>query len=261
MVEGSLKQDYVDMNRVAYAVLVACLAAEALLFVLDIFLNVAQFWYFEKFGQLSNVALEKSFGTWFSVVQNFAVALTALILSIGYKSILGQPKRSMGWFLVSAFFAYVSLDDDLMLHERVGGTVGPLLFGKGPGGAVPLPTYEWIFLFGPFFAAFGIFFLVFVWKELRDSRKRTIFVSGLFLWAVAQLLDAWEGTRSPYDWLLRSWGLKEMVVRHSFMLVEEVFEMLGSTFFLYLFLGHVGFLYSERRIVLGTPANRAMPGS
>lgn len=259
MVERSFTGHTVDVSRVAAVVLVSCICAEGVLFLLDILLNVAQLWYFEKFKQLSDVAREKSFGTWFSVVQNFAVALSALVLSLHYRKVLKRAGRSLGWLLVAAFFAYISLDDDLMLHERVGGTLGPILFSRWTRAAGTLPTYEWLFLLGPFFAAFGLFFLVFVWRELKSTHKRVLFVSGLCLWAVAQLLDAWEGSRNPYEWFLKTWGLKEMVVRHSFMLVEEVFEMLGSTFFLYVCLSHTADLYAKHQIVLtgSNPTGRA----
>jgi hypothetical protein len=246
MVRKSVTQIEVNFDRLIWSVVVFCLVAEGVILVLDLFLNVAQFWYVEKFKglrDLSNTALENSFGTWFSVVQNFVVALTALILSLHHKFKTGRWLRFFCWLVIAVFFAYVSLDDHLVLHERVGGSMPVLLewfFGKKIGA---LPTYGWIFLFGPLFGAFGLFMLVFLLVELRNARQRVMLLAALSFWGAAVLLDAWDGTSTPYGWLSRVSGLKEVALRHISMLIEEMLEMLGSTIFLYLFLSNLRSLY------------------
>ena len=236
--DGSL-QINLNFNRLIISVLIFCLAAEAIIFFLDIFLNLAELWYLEKFKKLSDVAMEKSFGTWFTVVQNFIVAIAALIVSLYYKSISAQKGRFLGWLLVALFFAYISLDDHLVLHERISGTLGPAFFNWLFGRTVTIPTYEWLFLLGPFFGAFGVFFLVFLYRQLNHKKYRLILIAGLLLWVLAVILDAWEGTSHAYEWIVKITGFKKIYIRHSFMLVEEMLEMLGSTLFLYLFLSKI----------------------
>ena len=59
-------------------------------------------------------------------------------------------------------------------------------------------------------------------------------------------MDAWEGTRDAYGGVATAMGVKELKVRHFFMLIEETVEMVGSTLFLYLFLSHLKDLFRER---------------
>ncbi len=232
-------QIQLNFDRIIYTVVIFCLASEVVIVVLDILMNLAEFWYLEKFKKLSNVALEKSFGTWFSVVQNFIVAITALIISLHHKYISDHKGRFAGWILIAIFFAYISLDDHLVLHERISGTFGPMIFNSLFSRPVTMPTYEWLFLLGPFFGAFGVFLFVFLYRQLKQKKYRLTLITGLLLWVAAVILDAWDGTSDPYDWFLKITGFKGIYIMHFFMLIEEMLEMLGSTLFLYLFLSHI----------------------
>jgi hypothetical protein len=196
-------------------------------------------WYFEHFRKLSNPALEKSFGTWFSVVQNFVAALAALTVSLYYRVMDRKRLVSVAWLLVCLFFAYVSLDDHLMLHERFSSGLGALIFQKVFGRPVRFVTYKWLYLFGPFFGAFGLFFLVFLLRELKGTKDRLILLAALGLWGIAVGLDAWEGSGLPYQGLKQATGLEPFKARQTIMLIEEMLEMVGSTLFLYLFLSHL----------------------
>ncbi len=249
MEKEAVREIGLDLDRLIKVVILTCLSAETVILLLDAFLNLAQFWYVETFKELrdlSNAALENSFGTWFSVVQNFAVAMVAFILAFSCRSVFAHKAKSLGWLLIALVFAYISLDDHLVLHERMGGSMPVLLdwlFGKH---IEPLPTYGWIFLFGPFFGAVGVFFLFFLYRELRSARARSILIGALMLWVLAVLMDAWEGTSNPYERISNATGFGEAALRHVSMLVEEVFEMLGSTAFLYLFLSHTRLLYTRQ---------------
>jgi hypothetical protein len=249
MEKRAIREIKLDLDRLIKVVIVACLSSEAVILLLDAFLNLAQFWYVETFKglrDLSNAALENSFGTWFSIIQNFAVATVAFILVFSYRSVFAHRAKSLGWLLIALVFAYISLDDHLVLHERMGGSMPVLLdwlFGQK---MEPLPTYGWIFLFGPFFGAVGVFFLLFLYGQLKSARDRRILVGALMLWALAVLMDAWDGTSNPYERISNATGFGEAALRHVSMLVEEVFEMLGSTAFLYLFLSHTRLLYTRQ---------------
>jgi hypothetical protein len=246
--ENALQID-LRIDRMILSIIIFCLVAEFIIFFLDISYNLGQLWYFEKFQRVSNVDAEKSFGTWFSVVQNFVVALTAFVISLHHKLIFNQKGKFLGWLLMALFFAYISLDDHLMLHENMGSTV-PVIYEWLLGKTITLPTYGWHFLSGPIFGAFGLFFLTFLYRQLNSKKYRLILFLGLSLWSVAVLLDAWDGTSRPYDWMAKMTGFKEYHIRHSSMLVEEMFEMLGSTLFLYLFLSKIKSHYTKQQIFL-----------
>ncbi len=146
-----------NMGRFILAIIIFCLVAEAIIFFLDILYNLGQSWYFEKFQRVCNVDAEKSFGTWFSVVQNFVVAITALTLSMHYKFISDRKGEFFGWLLVALFFAYISLDEHLMLHENMGSTL-PVFYMWIYGETITLPTYGWHFLYCTHFRSlWGLF--------------------------------------------------------------------------------------------------------
>ena len=238
-----------NLDHLIRSVVIFCLGAEAVILLLDLFLNIAQFWYIQKFKDLrdlSNAALENSFGTWFSIVQNFAVAITALVIALHYKFLLADRKKFLAWSLIAILFSYISLDDHLVLHERLGSSwpvFAEQFLGINMG---ELPTYGWLFLFGPFFGGVGLFFLLFLYSQLCSSRYRLTLIVALSFWIFAVLLDAWDGTSKPYESLSSATGFKEVSLRHVFMLVEEMLEMLGSTAFLYLFLAHSRSLYTQK---------------
>jgi hypothetical protein len=249
MEKRAIREIGLDLDRLIKVVIVACLSAEAVILLLDAFLNLAQFWYVETFKglrDLSNAALENSFGTWFSIVQNFAVATVAFILALSHRLVFAQRAKSLGWLVIALVFAYISLDDHLVLHERMGGSMPVLLDWLCGQKMKALPTYGWIFLFGPFFGTVGVFFLLFLYRQLKSARYRIILVGALALWVLAVLMDAWDGSSNPYARLSNATGFREVGLRHVSMLVEEIFEMLGSTAFLYLFLSHIRFLYTRQ---------------
>ena len=242
--EDALKID-LSINRLILTVLISCFVFEAIIIFLDILYNLGIVWYFEKFRRVCNIDEEKSFGTWFSVVLNFTVAITALIISLHYQYIFRQKGKFFGWLLIFLFFGYISLDDHLMLHENLGSVV-PVFFQWIFGKSVTLPTYGWFFSFAPIFGAFGIFFLIFLFKQLDQKKYKFFLILGLFLWVLAASLDAWDGIKHAYDWLIQMTGFKEFYIRKFFMLIEEMSEMLGSTLFLYLFLSHIKSLYTKQ---------------
>jgi hypothetical protein len=242
MEKGNRLQIELDMDRLIRSVIIFCLVAQAIILFLDICLNLAQFWYVQKFKglrDLSNAALENSFGTWFSIVQNFSVAVAALVIALHYRFRSIQRFKFFGWLLITLFFAYISLDDHLVLHERMGGSMPVFVSWLTGKKIVNLPTYGWIFLFGPLFGAFGIFFLIFLYTQLGRWRYKLILIAALSLWVMAVLMDAWDGTSEPYNWVEKTTGFGEASLRHTSMLVEEILEMLGSTAFLYLFLTRI----------------------
>jgi hypothetical protein len=241
---------FIDPERLVKTIFIICLISVGILFFLDFVQNVAKVWYFKRFKDLSNVAMENSFGTWFSIVLNFMAGMAATLPALYNSKILHRRGRATAWALIALFFVYVSLDDHLVFHERMSGGLGPVILSKVLGEQVRFATYEWIYLFVPLFAIFGVFMLVFMYKEMKRGKFRVLLVLALTLWAAAVGMDAWEGAGMPYLGLTGTSGIERFKVRHTLMLVEETFEMLGSTLFLYLFLSHVSTLLIGGRFSL-----------
>lgn len=230
--------------------LLICLAAEAVILVLDVGQHVAELWYFEHVKDLSNVILENSVGTWFSVVLNAAVGVSALGVALCVRKAGKGRGAFLGWIAVALFFLYISLDDHLVLHERLSGGIGRAIQKFHPAEQFQFLTYEWIYLFLPLFALFGLFMLVFLFLELRSARFRILILLAFGFWAAAVCLDAWEGAGLPYRELESATGLARLEARHTVMLVEEMMELLGSTLFFYLFLRRLGGVLTEEPTVL-----------
>jgi hypothetical protein len=240
----------VDFSRMTRFVLVGCLVAEALIFMLDVCQHVAEIWYFENIKDLSNVILENSFGTWLSVVLNAGVGVVGLGVVLCCRKTAQSGLKTLAWLLIALFFIYISLDDHLVLHERLSGGIGRAVFKLQLAQQFRFLTYEWIYIFVPLFGLFGLFMLVFLMRDLKGWRQRFWLLAGLALWTCAVGLDAWEGAGLPYEGMLEVTGLARTKIRHSIMLIEEMLELLGSTVFLYLFLSRLGGFLKERPTLL-----------
>lgn len=243
--DGSL-----STGGVARKALGICLILEAGILILDVGQHLAEVWYIEHIQDISNVLLENSVGTWFSVVLNALVGIAALAVALVGRHTGRAGSKSLAWGVIGVFFLYVSLDDHLVLHERLAGGVGRMMLTHQPSESFSFLTYEWIYLLAPLFVLFGLFMLVFLFRELAAGWYRALLVLALGLWAVAVGMDAWEGMGLPYEAAQQTLGWGELKFRHAVMLVEEMLELLGSTLFLYLFLRRLGDLLEERPAVL-----------
>ncbi len=239
-----------SVGRIAKRVLVCCLVAEAVILVLDVGQHLAELWYIEHIKDISNVILENSVGTWFSVVLNAGVGVAALVTASACRHSGKAGSKTLAWGVIGVFFLYVSLDDHLVLHERLAGAMGRVMLKATPSGQFQFITYEWIYVLAPLFALFGLFMLVFLVSELAGRRQRVLLILAFACWAAAVALDAWEGAGLPYEGVQEAMGWGKVKFRHAVMLVEEMLELLGSTLFLYLFLRRLGGLLTERPAVL-----------
>lgn len=223
---------------------------ELLLVGLDLLLNYSAWVQDEELQELFNVAREPSLGNWFSSVQELAAGVTLWLVHLKVKKEPGARLRAAGWAVLAVAFCYVAVDDGARVHERVGVAVSDFYTDESAasdtegdswlGRALDVfPSYPWQVLFGPPFAAMGIFLLVFLWRELPDRRLKWLVVLGLALYAMAQAQDFVEGLETPYDLLTERYDLHPYTVPHLAKIVEEYLEMLGTTVLLYVFLEHL----------------------
>jgi len=240
----------VNLTGLARSVLVFCLAANAVILFLDVAQHLAELWYIEHIKDLSNVLLENSVGTWFSVVLNAAAGIAAFSVALCCRKAGMGRWVSRGWSAIALFFLYVSLDDHLVLHERLSGAIVRAVQKFQLADQLQFLTYKWIYVFVPLFALFGLFMLVFLFRELGRWRYRLVMVLAFGFWVLAVGLDAWEGAGLPYEAAKEMTGLAKVKFRHAVMLAEEMMELLGSTLFLYLFLRRARDVLIERPTVL-----------
>lgn len=193
--------------RILSGALVVAVAGVALQTVVDLI----AFWALDRDVELLLADSDVSVFAWASVVATFAVALGALL-----RSAVVPAQRRLWWF-VAGTAAYLSLDDQVGLHERVGD-----LADRAEGLALWEPArLLWPALYLPLLAAL----FVALWKVSRGlaPRSRSFVVAGLALLATAvafELLSA-AVIRAGFD---RGSVLYELEV-----LVEEGAELAGWT--------------------------------
>jgi len=163
-----------------------------------------------------NLDAEVNLATWVAVLLLFSsAALLALIASTA--SLRGEGQRA--WWLLSAIFLAMSLDEFVSLHERVGRLVHHAV------GLPGLPSFGWLL-------PAAVLLLVFLWgfaRFLRDlpapARRRfvgagTVYVLGAF--GVESVSAFYLGDGSTWDpvYMLITWA-------------EESLELIGLALFVH----------------------------
>jgi hypothetical protein len=172
-------------ERILVATLVLALAGVAVQTAVDLF----DFWALDREVEVLLVDSDLGVFTWASVAATFGVALGAFLLS------LAAPERRNVLWLVAAVAAFLSLDDQVGIHERLGDLADR---------AESLARWEpsrvlWPGLYLPLLAALAVA-LVAVARELpRDARR--FVVAGLALLAAAVALEVLSAgvIRSGHD--------------------------------------------------------------
>jgi hypothetical protein len=252
----------IDVGPLAARVFVGCVLVELALVALDYHVNYGRLAEIGAIRRLFNTAREDGLASFFGVTQTAFVALTAWLVARTTRLRGDGRRRTAGWLVLTGFFAYMAIDDGSKLHERVGTAVEHLSVRGGLPSA--FPSYAWQVVFLPFFAALGLFTLVFLWRELRDWTGRSCVLVGLGLFVVAVGMDFCEGLDpkhpwNPYAWIARRPGIEALAqarfqrpafdtALHFSKSIEEFFEMLGTTFLWTAMLRHWSILVRGMRI-------------
>lgn len=160
---------------------------------------------------------EANIPSWFSSTQLFAVAALAAYAALAECAAWRAPLSRSGWWLASAIFLYLSLDEAAQLHEAVGEQVSKHV----TIGALQENVYYWLPAFLPAIVFGGLYLAVFLWSRFR-SRPRLLLLAalGLACWLLVPLSELLDGvTRLSRGWRHVAWGF------------EELLEMVGATYF------------------------------
>ncbi len=203
--------------------------------------------------QLFNLAREGSIGSWFSSTQ---LLLTGMVLWLLFARFLHDSDvktfKRYSWALIALFFTLMAIDDAAAIHESIGSAYEDVVMEADEakdiiGGELleSYPSYPWQVILGPMFVFMGFFLLVFLWIELSLNSLRLLLVAGLGCYTVAVGLDYVEGLYGGYKTVIVATSLDYNAVRHLSKVIEEFLEMLGTTFFLALFLAHLA-MHTEK---------------
>ncbi|MEZ4239436.1 MAG: hypothetical protein R3F59_25420 [Myxococcota bacterium] len=218
----------VDGAGAVRRLVVAMLAVQGALLVVDLLFAYLDLVPGKAFQHLANVAREDGFATWYSATQ--ATAVAAVLGAVAWAE--GRAGRGrLGWALLALLFAYIGADDATGLHERIGPAVRHL-----SGGAVfdLVPSYAWQVVFVPLFGAAGLGMVLFLRHHLAPALQLGILLA-LAGYAVAVGLDFVEGVDGAHERLADALHLGHYTVSHAARVLEEELEMAATTLFLAVF--------------------------
>lgn len=235
-------------DRAVRNVVLFWLGLELCLVALDTVVNYRHLTDISQFRRMANIAREDGIATWFSSMQLLLVSLALGFVGWRVRQDANGKWRARAWWLVSAFFAYLSFDDGAKVHERVATAVEKMMANKDTLESVTgfFPSYMWQLIFMPIFGGMGLFMAVFFWREIRSNKTRLTLAAAMTCYAIAVGLDFIEGLPDGYSGVAEALGLTEKFTEHYGRVLEEFLEMFGTTLFLGGFLGH--FVRTTRRL-------------
>ena len=241
---------YIDTKKLSTNILILFVSTEFLFLIFDITINYNKLIHYGPMRRLFNIAREDSLSSWFMSAQTLITALVLwLIVYIHLKLYTSGTYVKVGWFILAIFFTYMAADDGAAIHERLGSTFELLARDAQAGNMFyfinSFPSYIWQIVVLPFFAAMGIFMLVFLWKIFRlDMMMYKILLAFSFL-GIAVILDFMEGLSidsayNIYNYVMDVFNVNLKMVEHFSRAIEELFEMIGITLFLVVFIEYIG---------------------
>ncbi|MCF6177302.1 MAG: hypothetical protein L3J71_16220 [Victivallaceae bacterium] len=246
----NIKNLEISPARAAWITLMSLVLLEVLFVIVDATINYDKWIDYGPFRRLCNIAYENGLAGWFMSAQTL---ITALVLwFIFWLSIRLEHERfyRIGWFILAAFFSFMSADDGAAIHERLGSTFELMMkdVSNSDGIIVRLfdifPSYAWLLFVLPFFIAMGCFMLFFLWKVFGFGQYFLIILIAFTCFALAVTFDFFEGVdkNSPlniHQWIMDNCGFSKYTVRHFAKSLEEFLEMLGMSLFLFIFIMHI----------------------
>ncbi len=227
----------INSKRTLWGIFLFCTVTIVLLFILDYTVNWQEGSFRDSIRLMFDTTAEHSIAGWFAATLTFVVALAAWANVVLIRNIDAPVWRRAGWLAIALLFTYLSLDDGAAIHEHLGGglkqtpVVGDVIEAYD--------SYSWHIVILPFFAAMGLFMLIFLWKELAHRNERIGILAAFSCLALAVGQDVIEGTTEEYDWFEATYGMDSYAILHFAKSLEESLEMLGMTLFLVVFLSHL----------------------
>jgi hypothetical protein len=229
-------------NQPLLLVFLVCLLSELTLVLLDLYANWYRWADSSAIRRMFNITREDGLASLFAVIQTLLVALVLWIIYLLTMRKPGDKKQATGWLVLALFFSYMVIDDGAMVHERIGTAF------KQANEDIALPSYAWQFVLTPLFVVMGLYMAWFLWRLENQSIRRDWLLAALCCLGLAVFLDYVEGAENGYLMLVEGLSWPEKTIAHFSKSLEEFLEMLGMSFFLILFLNHLGYLTVDTEI-------------
>jgi hypothetical protein len=121
-------------------------------------------------GALFNLNTERNLPAWFSTLLLFAVAVA--MLRGAYVEFALKLGTAWGWLVLGVGFIYLSIDEQVRLHERLNG-----LLDMGPG----VFHYSWVVFAIPGAIILALSFTPFLLRLPRSTASRLVVAGAVFL--------------------------------------------------------------------------------
>lgn len=182
-----------------------------------------------KVGRFFMLQNENSITTWFTVV---LIALNALLLSLNATAARQlRTGSALPWLILAVVIAYLSMDEMLELHERVGVAVAHSLNFSDK------ITFPWVVTGLTFTVVVALSFLGFLRRLPRRTAKLFILAGGIYVGGAL-------GVEVIESLTVSKFGMGALF--HIEVMVEECMEMFGQALFAYALLDHL----AQKRAVL-----------
>src|SRR5215210_5505873 len=234
------------VRAIIIAVLLITLASLAARFALYM-------WGEEEFLQplrILDVGEERSIPTWFESIQFLLCSILLAVVTVAKKQ--RDDRYSSRWSVLSIIFLILSLDEVASIHEAIGAQSERLLHNTTGFNASGAISFFWVVPGTIFVVIVLLAYLRFLADLPRSTRRMFLFAGVLFVLGALGLemltAQVMSSSGSIADWVASSSGgmvgpesasAIPKILKGLQTCVEEMFEMLGLTAFVYALLAYI----------------------
>src|SRR5215208_7192359 len=250
--KGSSKGDIVELTIYVKTIVRVMIVAVLIITLVSFAARSAMYmWGQEAFLQplrLFDVGQERSIPTWFETIQFLLCSILLAVIAAAKKQ--RSDRYILHWSVLSVIFIYFSADESASIHEAIGQLSEHLLHnttGFTPSGAI---SFFWVVPGAVFVLIVLVAYLRFLAHLPRSTRRLFLFAGAVFVLGALgfEMLSAQVSSSSGA--IATFFGMDLGLSQHSanalpkIMIglqtcVEEMFEMLGLTAFVYALLAYI----------------------
>jgi hypothetical protein len=246
--EGDIMVLAINAKKIVRAMIIAVLIITLVSFAARVAMYM---WGVEGYLQplrIFDVGEERSIPTWFESIQFLLCSILLAVIAVAKKQ--RSDRYSLHWSVLSVILLLLSLDEVASIHEAIGQQSERLLHnitGFTPSGAI---KFFWV-VPGAIFAFIVLLaYLKFLANLPLSTRRLFLFAGALFVLGALGLEMLSAQVSSSSEGIANFFGMELGLSRHSgsalpkIMIglqtcVEEMFEMLGLTAFVYALLAYI----------------------
>jgi len=177
-------------------------------------------------GQAFDITRESSIATYWSSLLALCVGMVCFFVAIQRRQSATTKPGYRKWIFAGVVFVCLSIDDAIAFHEKIGA-----ITSLGLMHALNYPSYPWHVSVAPIIIICLLTAVIGIWRDVRKIKGLTaLLLLALGCFAAALGLDFLEGVE---EMAALQTGAASSPGLPSRMVIEELLEMVGTTFLLY----------------------------